>query len=270
MIQSLQQQDFSPTTIQWKPPKTAGADDFTNELELAAGSTAATAKVSQPADANSGEELGDPDVQDWLNSFYTQQAALNLPGDQAMGLNATVSYEPASGAPDLYSPDSMYGPDQIYQQALANQVGNQFATLSGANAADLTGQLPGIPTVQAQQAFDNWLAQTNAQRLASGQAIDTSAYWSDPGPVTLDGVTYTSAQLGYCGPGQSSGPEPIYIAANNQVGTNTFTVPGYSGTVTGIQPNRYYTLQQLEAAGLKAGQPNAQLNPGSWSETESA
>lgn len=270
MIQSLQQQDFSPTIMQWKPPATAGADDFANVLGSAGGSGAASARAVQPADSSGGEELGSPNVQSWLNSFYAQQAALNMPGDQAMGLNATVSYEPASGAADLYSPDSMYGPDQIYQQALSNQVGNQFATITGMNATDLTAQLPGIPTVQAQQAFDNWLAQNNAQRLASGQAIDTSAYWSDPGPVTLDGVTYTSAQLGYCGPGQSSGPEPIYIASNNQVGANTFTVPGYSGTVTGIQPNRYYTLQQLEQAGLQAGQPNAQLNPGSWSETESA
>jgi hypothetical protein len=29
------------------------------------------------------------------------------------------------------------------------------------------------------------------------------------------------------------------------------------------QPGRYYTLQQLEQAGLKAGQPDAQFHPGS-------
>ncbi|MGA3044180.1 MAG: hypothetical protein ABSF54_25675, partial [Bryobacteraceae bacterium] len=123
---------------------------------------------------------------------------------------------------------------------------------------------PGIPATAAQQAYDALLANENAQRLASGQPIDTAAYWSDPGPVSYDGVTYTSQELGYAGPGQSSGAEPIYISQAIP-GTNTFAVPGYSGTVTGIEPNRYYTLQQLEQAGLQAGQPDAQFHPGSWS-----
>ena len=115
------------------------------------------------------------------------------------------------------------------------------------------------------------MAEQNAQRLATGQAIDTAAYWSDPGSVKLDGTTYTSQELGYAGAAQSSGPEPIFISKANQVpGTDTFTVPGYSGTVKGIQPGAYYTLDQLVKAGLKAGQPDAQYYPGSWSLPENA
>src|ERR1022692_977981 len=64
---------------------------------------------------------------------------------------------------------------------------------------------------------------------------------------------------------------PIYISQANQIqGTNTFSVPGYTGTVTGIQPGLYYTLQQLEQAGLQSGQPDAQFHPGSWTTTQSA
>ncbi|MGA2134480.1 MAG: hypothetical protein ABSH50_19490 [Bryobacteraceae bacterium] len=266
MIQALQQA-FQPLEVQ--SSRTSAENDLRFAELFGTAADRSTAQAAAPADS-SGQVLGSPDVQSWLNSFYAQQAKLNLPGDQAMGLSATTPWEPAAGAGDLYTPDTMYGPDQVYTQALANQVGNQFATLTGTNAADLTSQLPGVPSQQAQNAFDSWLAQSNAQRLASGQPIDTSAYWSDPGPVTLNGTTYTSAQLGYCGPGQSSGPEPIYIASNNQVGPDTFTVPGYSGTVKGIQPNQYYTLQQLEKAGLQTGQPDAQYHPGSWSDTTSA
>ena len=109
------------------------------------------------------------------------------------------------------------------------------------------------------------LAHQNALKLQSGQPIDTAAYWSDPGPLTIHGHTYTSEQLGYAGAAQSSGPEPIFISQSLQVaGTNTFTVPGYTGTVSGIQPGRYYTLEQLQQAGLPAGQPDAQMHPGSW------
>jgi hypothetical protein len=159
----------------------------------------------------------------------------------------------------------VYGPEQIFTQAMANQAGNDFASKTGDNPAQFTSQLPGLPTAQAQNEYDSSLALENAQRLSTGQPIDTAAYWSDPGPLNYMGNTYTSQELGYAGPGQSSGPEPIYISQGDQIReTGTYSVPGYSGTVTGIQPNRYYTLQQLEQAGLKSGQPDAQFHPGSW------
>ena len=241
--------------------------------------TQAAALLAAFADSGSGPvrtlpgaqtSLGDPDVQGWLNSYYAEQKA-NNPLAASDGLSAATSYQPAAGAGSNFSADSVYGPDQVYAQALANQVGNAFATLTGDKAAELTSQLPGIPSQQAQQEFDRRLALENLDRLQSGQPIDTTAYWSDPGPITTGGVTYTSQQLGYAGPGQSSGPQPIYISEADQIpGTNTFGVPGYDGTVTGITPGRYYTLQQLENAGLPAGQPDAQFHPGSWTTTQNA
>jgi hypothetical protein len=207
--------------------------------------------------------LADPDVQGWLTSYHTEM------GDTANASN--VSYQPAPGAGNNFPAGSVFGPDAIYTQALDNQIGNSFAGLTGENPGDYTSQLPGIPSQQAQQTFDQALALENAQRLATGNAIDTNAYWSDPGPVTYGGTTYSSQELGYAGQGQSSGPQPIYISVANQVqGTNTFTVPGYSGTVTGIQAGCYYTLQQLEQAGLQAGQADAQFHPGSWTLTQNA
>src|ERR1039457_732456 len=158
--------------------------------------------------------LGDPDVQGWLNSYYTEEGAPSA--------SANTSYQPAQGAGSNFPAGSIFGPDAIFAQALANQAGNAFATMTGDNPAGFTSQLPGIPTPQAQQEFDRRLALENVDRLQSGQPIDTTAYWSDPGPITTGGVTYTSQQLGYAGPGQSSGPQPIYISQANQIqGTNT-------------------------------------------------
>ncbi|HVN05679.1 MAG TPA: hypothetical protein VMT86_14755 [Bryobacteraceae bacterium] len=214
-----------------------------------------TASSSNPASATA-TSLGDPDIQDWLNSYWKQQGDANA---------ANISYEAADGAGTAYQTSTVYGPDAIYQQALENQIGNAFGSLTGDSATDLTSKLPGIPSEQVQQQFDYDLAIENAQRLASGQPIDTSAYWTDPGSIDYNGQVFTAQDLGYAGPGQSSGPEPIYISTANQVpGTNTYNVPGYAGTVTGITPGRYYTLQQLEQAGLKPGQPDGQFNPGSW------
>lgn len=235
----------------------------------AAGQPAVSANsVASPAvtvGSATGTKLGDPDVQGWLTSYYTELAAAN-PGESASSAN--IPYQPATGAATNYPAGSVYGPDQIYTQALYNQNDYEFANLTGHNPADSMSQLPGMATTQAQQEYDSLLANVNAQRLASGQPIDTAAYWSDPGPVNYMGHTYTSQELGYCGPGQSSGPEPIFISQGDQLtGTNNFCVPGYSGTVTGIQANRYYTLQQLEQAGLKTGQPDAQFHPGSWTLT---
>jgi hypothetical protein len=219
--------------------------------------------TSQPAVADTGidSKLGDPDVQAWLNSYWTEQGA---PGE------ANISYQPAQGAGSNYPANGIWGPDAIYAQALANQAGNAFAKLTGDDPVSLTSKLPGIPTRQAQDEYNQRLALENAYRLASGQPIDTTAYWSDPGSITLDGTTYTSAELGYAGPAQSSGPQPIFISDANQVAPNTYSVPGYTGTVTGIQPGRFYTLQQLQQAGLPSGQPDGQFHPGSWSETQSA
>ncbi|HTT65902.1 MAG TPA: hypothetical protein VMG35_28825, partial [Bryobacteraceae bacterium] len=221
-----------------------------------------TAAATNPADVIANQphtlseaqnSLADPDVQDWLNSYYAERGDPN---------SASIPWQPAAGAGSNYNADSLYGPDQIYTQALYNQNGYLFATQTGMNPANLTSQLPPIPSEAVQNEYDHLLATQNAERLASGQPIDTAAYWSDPGPVTLNGVTYTSQELGYAGPGQSSGPEPIYISIGHQIpGTDKFSVPGYSGTVTGIQPNRYYTLQQLEQAGLQVGQPDAQYHP---------
>ncbi|MGD0364953.1 MAG: hypothetical protein ABSC93_29085 [Bryobacteraceae bacterium] len=204
--------------------------------------------------------LGDPDIVGWLdggNPAYATAAA-------------NADYEAAPGAGNNYAAGTVYGPDAVYQQALDNIIGNSFASLTGQNPAQCTSQLPGIATPQAQQTFDQRLAEENAGRLASGQPIDTTAYWADPGPMTVNGITYTSQELGYAGPGQSSGPQPIFISQANQIpGTNTFSVPCYNGTVSGIQPGRYYTLQQLEKAGLPAGQADGQAHPGSWTLTQS-
>ena len=268
MIQAMHNQHFEVMerpTVQPAAASASFAELFGDASETA---TQRTFLSAAPADSVSsppstvpaaGASLGDPDVQDWLNSYYTEMGAAS---------DANAPYQAATGAGSNYSADSVYGPDQVYAQALSNQDGYAFASLTGGNPASFTSQLPGIPDTQAQQAFDQELAMENAQRLASGQPIDTGAYWSDPGPISFEGQTYTSQELGYTGPGQSSGPEPIYISQGDLVpGTNTFSVPGYSGTVTGIQPNCYYTLQQLEDAGLTAGQPDAQFHPGSWTTT---
>lgn len=225
---------------------------------------AATDVVQSGAQSGAQPSLGDPNVQGWLDSYYSQMRAAN-PFFGSGGVDATTSYQAAAGAPNQYTADTVYGPDQIYGQALANQVGNAYAAMTGADPASFTSQLPGAPSTQAQQLYDKMLAHQNALKLESGQPIDTAAYWSDPGPLTINGHTYTSEQLGYAGPGQSSGAEPIYISQAHQVaGTDTFRVPGYTGTVQGIQPGRYYTLEQLQQAGLPAGQPDAQVHPGSW------
>ncbi|HTQ53595.1 MAG TPA: hypothetical protein VMI94_03990 [Bryobacteraceae bacterium] len=254
-------------------PPAPSESDFNNVLGSVAETDPAAAAATAPASTNTSSEpsaadstptLGDPNIEGFLGSYY-ERPAQGTAEASAAAASAEISYQPADGAPTIYSPDWAYGPDQIYMQALANQAGNAFAEHTGMDPALVTAQLPGIPTVQAQQQFDGWLALNNAQRLASGQPIDTAAYWSDPGPVTYKGVTYTSAQLGYCGPGQSSGPEPIFISRANQVGPDTYTVPGYQGTVKGIQPERYYSLQQLQQAGLQTGQPDTQYYPGSWS-----
>jgi hypothetical protein len=270
MIQAMYNQRFE--VMERQPGQTAAGGASFAELFGDATKTATQERSLSAATAGSASDpprtpnaaetsLGDPDVQDWLNSYWAEMGVAS---------DANMSFQPAPGAGSNYSADSVYGPDQIYIQAVYNQGGNAFASLTGDNPADFTSQLPGIPTTQAQQAFDQDLALENAQRLASGQPIDTAAYWSDPGPITFEGKTYTSQELGYAGPGQSSGPEPIYISQGDEIpGTNTFSVPGYSGTVTGIQPNCYYTLQQLENAGLPAGQPNAQFQPGSWTTTQS-
>ena len=223
----------------------------------------APSSPAAPADPQAAAQptLGNPNVQQWLDSYF------------ARGTNATVSIPPSSfeaapGAGNGYE-NSYYGPDAIYNQALCNMAGNHFAKMTGINPALFTSQLPGIPSKQAQDDYDTMLAAKNLQRLESGQPIDTSAYWSDPGPITAGNRTCTSAELGYAGPGQSSGPQPIYLSVNSQIkGTNTFMVPGYAGTVSGLQPGRYYTLQQLEAAGLTKGQESNQFNPGSWTEVK--
>ena len=241
-------------------PLIEAATGSVSELERSAApmDTASTIKQTLPGN----EALGEPDVQDWLDSYWTQQGAPS---------EAELSFQPAANAGSNFPAGTVYGPGAIYTQALDNQIGNSFATLTGMNPAGLTGQLPGVPTQQVQQEFDQALAIENAGRLASGQAIDTAAYWADPGSINFEGHTYTAQELGYVGPGKSSGPEPIFISTCNQIiGTDTFSVPGYNGTVTGIQPGKYYTLAQLEAAGLPAGQPNEQLQPGSWSTTQNS
>ncbi len=230
-------------------------------------SGAGTSLPGAPKPPSSGSQLGTPDVQSWLNSYYAEQAAANPLGNYTTA--ASESYQPEKGAPTNFAIDGVFGPDAIFAQALQNQAGNAFTQMTGGSVTGLTSQLPGIPTPQAQTEFDRRLALENADRLASGQPIDTTAYWSDPGSITTGGTTYTSAQLGYAGAAQSSGAQPIFISTANQVGPNTYNVPGYSGTVTGIQPERYYTLQQLEKAGLAAGQPDAQFHPGSWTQTQS-
>lgn len=238
---------------------------FGNDKRTATQETAvpaASESISKPVDTAPAAQISlvDPDVQGWLDSYWTERGAAS---------EANVSYQPANGAANNFPAGSVYGPDAIYAQALANQNGNSFAGMTGDNPVEFTSQLPGIPSQQAQQEFDRRLALENLDRLQSGQPIDTTAYWSDPGPITTGGVTYTAQELGYAGPGQSSGAQPIYISdANRLQGTDTFSVPGYAGAVTGIQPGRYYTLQQLEQAGLKAGQPDGQFHPGSWTTTE--
>lgn len=265
MIQAMFRQWFA---VPQRPPgqTASGSADFAALF----GDATKTAKAASPAaPAPPPAVPGDPDVQGWLNSFYAEQKA-NNPLTGSTGMSADTSYEAAPGAGSNFTADSVFGPDAIYTQALANQIGNSFAAMTGDNPKDLTSQLPGIPTTQAQQEFDRRLSLENLDRLQSGQPIDTTAYWSDPGSITSGSHTYTSKDLGYAGACQSSGPQPIYISqAFNLQGTNKFIVPGYSGTVEGVQPGRYYTLQQLEQAGLKTGQPDAQSHPGSWTTTQS-
>lgn len=269
MIEAMHIQRYE---VMEKPPGqiTASGTDFAALFGDAAAQAPAAPRSASPGDTTGNPThtlpgtqptLGAPDVQDWLTSYYTEQ------GDASA---AQASYVPAQGAGNNYPSGSVYGPDQIFAQALANQDGQGFATLAGDNPAEFTSQLPGIPSTQAQQQFDQRLALENLGRLQSGQPIDTTAYWSDPGPITTGGVTYTSQELGYAGPGQSSGPQPIYISTSNQLqGSDKFSVPGYNGTVSGLQPDRYYTLQQLEKAGLPPGQADGQFHPGSWTETPS-
>jgi hypothetical protein len=270
MIQAMSNQRFEATE---RPPgqTAAGSADVAELFQDAAKANiqtmdqptplAASASNAQASASDAQPTLGDPDVQGWLNTYYAQI------GDST---DAAISDQPATGAGNNYPDGSVYGPDAIYTQALDNQIGNSFAGLTGANAADYTGQLPGIPSPQAQQQSDQELAMENAQRLSWGQAIDTSAYWSDPGSLNFEGTTYTAQELGYAGPGQSSGPQPILISAADEIGTTgTYGVPGYSGTVSGVQPGCFYTLQQLEQAGLSSGQPDTQFHPGSWTLTAS-
>jgi len=250
------------------------ANEFVDEMGSAkAAQTVVSAKAVQTsADAtqtsgSSQATLGEPDVQGWLDSYYAEYAGVS-PSDSKGPAN--VSYQAAPGASSNYSPNDLYSPDAIFQQALANQAGNAYAQMTGQDPAKFTSQLPGVPTAQSQAEFDRRLALSNAERLQAGEPIDTSAYWNDPGPVTIGNTTYTSQQLGYAGPGQSSGPEPIWISVANQVGPGEYSVPFYQGTVKGIQPGHFYTLQQLQAAGLPSGQPDGQFHPGSWSEVQSA
>jgi len=252
----------------------AAADTQPNPIKQLPGSQPDPG-LPNPAQPNPIKQLpgsqtdpGQPNVAAWLTSYYAQQQKAN-PAWGSAGPTASTSFQPAAGAGESTLDMGLYGPDAIYSQALANQIGNSFASMTGADPASCTAQLPGIPNQQNQAAFDSSLAYTNAQRLESGQPIDTAAYWSDPGSLTINGHTYTSKQLGYAGPGQSSGPEPIYISESNQIaGTKTFSVPGYTGTVTGVQAGRFYTLQQLEQAGLPSGQADAQFEPGSWSQKQ--
>ena len=282
MIQGIRHQSYEPLLDlpQGQATRSRSASGFEGLFRSATGPVAQDGKP--PAQTNGpagpGQQpqrtpdrpvgLGDPNVQAWLNSYYAQEQKAGASSGATGDTTATTSYAPATGAALSALDEGMYGPDAIYEQALANQAGNSLAALTGENPVNFTAQLPGIPSLQAQQGFDHQLAYSNAQRLLAGEPIDTAAYWSDPGPLTIGGKTFTSQQLGYAGPGQSSGPEPIWISDANQVGANTFTVPGYSGTVTGIQPGRFYTLQQLEQAGLKTGQPEARFVPGSWSSTQ--
>jgi hypothetical protein len=261
-------QDAAKANIQKMDPPTPLAASASNaqasasNAQASASNAQASASDAQASASDAQATLGDPDVQGWLNTYYAQ---IGDPTD------AAISDQPATGAGNNYPDGSVYGPDAIYTQALDNQIGNSFAGLTGANAADYTGQLPGIPSPQAQQQSDHDLAMENAQRLSWGQAIDTSAYWSDPGSLNFEGTTYTAQELGYAGPGQSSGPQPILISAADEIGTTgTYGVPGYSGTVSGVQPGCFYTLQQLEQAGLPSGQPDTQFHPGSWTTTPSA
>jgi len=250
--------DVSTATAATASAATASAASASAASASAASASDAAASTASAADTS----LGDPDVQGWLDSYWAEAGNAS---------DAHISYQPVAGAPNNYPAGSVIGPDTIYTQALDNQLSTVFSGLTGDNPAEYQSQLPGIPSQQVQQQFDQNLAMENAQRLSLGDAIDTSAYWSDPGPINYEGTTYTSQELGYAGPEQSSGPQPIYISEANQIGTTgTYGVPGYSGTVSGIQPGRYYTLQQLEQAGLQTGQPDTQDHPGSWSTTQSA
>jgi len=284
MMQAIGNQYFEPIleTLQRQlgqkgsesEPASQFAGLFRSETKTAASETSLPARTavptnpepqSSPPTLDEPAGLGSPNVQAYLNSYYAQADASS--GGSGV-LSASTPYEPPAGAAPSNLDEGLYGPDAIYAQALANQSANNFAASTG--LPNVAAQLPGIPSRQAQQAFDQNLAYSNAERLLAGDAIDTAAYWSDPGSITIQGKTFSSAQLGYAGPGQSSGPEPIFISDANQRGPDTFTVPGYSGTVTGIQPGHFYTLQQLEQAGLKTGQPDAQFVPGSWSTAQTS
>lgn len=206
MIQAMHNQLATPI----ERPHTQGSSPVGNFEELfgdatktATEGTSQSATATTPAASGSTSTpatLGEPDVQGWLTSYYTEMAATN---PLMSPLEANVPFQPASGATNNYSSGSVYGPDQVFTQAVYNQNGYCFASLTGQNPSNFMSQLPGIPTQAAQKEYDTILALTNAQRLATGQPIDTAAYWSDPGSVSYDAVTYTAQELGYAGPGQS-------------------------------------------------------------------
>ena len=272
MIQAIGNQAFEPLLETFQSQLSemrSRAEGHFGRLFESATKAGQAEPPARPAALDCPATLGDPDVQGWLDNYYVQQQAAGTAGVTDT-VTASTSYQPATGAALSTIDEGVYGPDAIYTQALANQIGNGFAAMTGEDPGHFTAQLPGVPSVEVQQAFDHQLAYNNAQRLLAGEPIDTAAYWSDPGPLTLGGRTFTSQELGYAGPGQSSGPEPIWISDANQVGPDTFTVPGYSGTVSGIKPGHFYTLEQLEKAGLPPGQPEGRFVPGSWSTAQTS
>ena len=110
------------------------------------------------------------------------------------------STQPAQGAGMSALDMSLYGRDAVNVQAEQNQIGNQFAAMTGTNPINFTAQLPQTPSLANQTEYDQFLAYQNLQRLKAGQPLEATDYWSEP-PAYTDpaGKVYTSQDLGWTG-----------------------------------------------------------------------
>jgi len=167
-------QDAAKANIQKMDQPTPLAASASDSVDIASAAQASSEPASTVPAAQA--TLGDPDVQGWLNTYYAQI------GDST---DAAISDQPATGAGNNYPDGSVYGPDAIYTQALDNQIGNSFAGLTGANAADYTGQLPGIPSPQAQQQSDQELAMETRSGCRGGKLSIHRPIGRIPGRSTL-------------------------------------------------------------------------------------
>jgi len=128
--------------------------------------------------------------------------------DDPWGDPSQSSAQPAPGAGLSTLDMSLYGRDALNVQAEANQIGNQFASMTGTDAANFTAQLPTTPSLDRQNEYDVYLAGVNIQRLDQGQPLMATDYWNEPptmvNPTT--GKVYTPKDLGWQGSDAATAP----------------------------------------------------------------